>query len=98
MGAPTGSAEVLSSMCPRDTGWRAFPEAKPLMVTVAAPATECFLMAAQVAGSGIQVWAAACWGVRAGGLLVGATQRGSISPMRIRSPLAVACMVAEPSV
>ncbi len=84
-------------MCPRDTGWRAFPAAKPLMVTVAAPATECFLIAAQVAGSGIQVRAAACCGVSLGGRFVGATQRGSISPMCIRSPFAATWMAAEPS-
>ncbi len=45
-------------------------------------------MVAQVAASGNQVWAAACCGVRAGGWLVAETQRGSISPMRIRSPFA----------
>src|ERR1039458_2353190 len=95
MGAPTGSVEVCSSMRPRDTGWRAFP-AKPLMATVAAPATDCFLIAAQVAGSGTQVWAAACCGVRLGGRLLGETQRGSISPMRIRSPLAATWVAPEP--
>src|ERR1035438_9877895 len=63
MGAPTGSAEVCSNMCPTDTGWRAFAEAKPLMVMVAAPAADCFLIAPQLARSGIQVWAAACCGV-----------------------------------
>src|ERR1017187_12458 len=97
MGAPTGSAEVCSSMYPRDTGWLAFPAAKLPMVTVAAPATDIFLIAAQVAGSGIQVWAAACCGVRLGARLLGETQRGSISPMRIRSPLAATWMAAEPS-
>src|ERR1017187_9090174 len=84
-------------MCPRDTGWRAFPGAKPLMVTVAAPATDCFLIAVQVAGAGIQVWPSACCGVRLGGRLGGETQRESISPMCIRSPLAATWMAAEPS-
>src|ERR1039457_6909749 len=97
MGAPTGSVEVCSSMRPRDTGWRAFPAAKPLMATVAGPATDCFLMAAQAPGSGVHVWAAACCGVRLGGRLLGETQRGSISPMRIRSPLDATWMPAEPS-
>jgi hypothetical protein len=43
-------------------------------------------MAAQVSGSGFQVWAAACRAVSAGGSLVAETQRGSVSPMRNRSP------------
>ena len=96
MGAPTGSGDVCRSMCPRDTGWRTFPAAKPLMVTVAAAETEFFLIAAQAAGSGNQVRASACCGVRLGGRLVGETQRGSISPICIRSPLAATRMAAEP--
>src|ERR1017187_1814853 len=97
MGAPTGSVEVCSNICPRDTGWLAFPAVTPLMATVGGPATDCFLIAAQVAESGFHVWAAACCGVRLGGRLLGETQRGSISPMRIRSPLAATWMPAEPS-
>src|ERR1019366_6964971 len=61
MGAPTGSTEVLSSVCPRDTGWRAFPAGKPLMATVAAPATDCFLMGAHDEGEGIRGGARDCW-------------------------------------
>ena len=60
------------------------------MLTVAALATEFRLMACQVAGSGVQVCAAARLGVSRGGSFVGATQSGSILPMRGRSPLEVA--------
>src|ERR1035437_2322118 len=61
----TGSGEVLRVIRPTDTGCRAFPGANPLMVTVAAPPTECFAIAAQVVVSGSQVCAAACCGVSA---------------------------------
>jgi len=56
------------------------------MVTVAGAATDCFLMAAQIAVSGIQVCAEACSGVSFGNSLFGETHRGSISPTRRRSP------------
>ena len=61
-------------------------ESAPVAATVAALATECRLMACQVAGSGVQECAAG-WG---GGWLVSATQSGSSLPMRMRSPLEVA--------
>ena len=54
-------------------------------------------MAVQVAASGIQVCAAACCGVSSGGLLVSATERGSISPMRRRSPFDSTRTWFEPS-
>src|ERR1017187_2192877 len=97
MGAPTGSVEVCSNICPRDTGWLAFPAAKPLIAMVAAPATDCFLIAAQVAESGFHVWAAACCGVRLGGRLLGETHRRSIYPICLRSHLDVTWMPGESS-
>src|ERR1039458_3045530 len=66
-------------------------------MAMVAPATDCFLMTAQSAGLGSQVWAAACCGVRVGSLLVVETQRWSISPMRMRSPLEVTWRAGEPS-
>src|SRR5208283_99588 len=69
----------------------------PAMVTVAARFTERFLMAVQVWASGFQVHEAACCGVSAGSLLFSVTQRGSISPMCIRSPRDTARMPGKPS-
>ena len=68
---------------PWETG---VPWLKPAIATIAGRSTECFRMAAQVSGSGFQVWAAACRAVSAGGSLVAEKQRGSVSPMRSRSP------------
>src|SRR6478609_3062694 len=54
-------------------------------IVVKLPPT-CFSIAAQVVASGYQVCAAACSGVSPGSLLLEEMQRGSISPMRMRSP------------
>src|ERR1035438_10277362 len=55
----------------RETARVSFGSANPVRVTVAAPFVEPLLMAAQVCGSGFQVCAAACSGVRGGGVGVG---------------------------
>ena len=67
------------------------------MVTVGRVPAECFLMTAQVSASGFQVCAAACWGVSFRQWLVAATHRGSISPIRIRSPAEFHVDGGEPS-
>src|SRR5271157_118408 len=67
------------------------------MVTVAGRLMERILIAAQVWASGFQVHEAACCGVSVGSLLFSVTQRGSISPMRIRSPRDTARMPGKPS-
>src|SRR5208283_6042923 len=67
------------------------------MVTVAGPATECFLMSSQAALSGIQLWEPAISGVSLGNSLVGATQRGSISPIAGGLPMDWKCSAEEPS-
>ena len=82
---------------PRESGCFVCSSAKPVMVTVAGRLTERFLMAAQVWASGFQVHAAASCGVSVGSLLLSDTQRGSISPMRIRSPRDTARMPGKPS-
>src|ERR1035438_3761076 len=71
---------------PRERGSFACWLGKLVMVTVAGRFTECFLMAAQVSVSGFQTQEAASRGVNLGGSLLSDTQRGSISPMRSRSP------------
>src|ERR1035437_707130 len=83
MGAPAGSLDVRIPTRPLDT---APLPLRPVMVTVAGAATDCFLMTAQTAASGIQVCAEACSGVSFGNSLFGETHRGSISPTRRRSP------------
>src|SRR5215471_6440081 len=67
------------------------------MVTVAARRFARLLIAAQVSASGVHVWAADCCGVSLGDSLVGDTQRGSISPMRILSPGELIWIPADPS-
>ena len=67
------------------------------MVTVAACPLDRLLIAVQVPASGVHVRAAACCGDSLGGWLVGDTQRGSISPMRIRSPCEFTWIAADPS-
>src|ERR1039457_3669312 len=69
---------------PREMAWSGASPRKPMMVTVAALATECRLMACQVTRSGVQECAAARCGVSLGGSFVSATQSGSILPMRRR--------------
>src|ERR1039457_6005242 len=81
-------------MRPRETARVSRPSANPVMVTVAAPFAEWLLIAAQIWGSGFQVCAAACSGVSMGG--TAPTQRGSISPNCMRSPLDFTCMRAAP--
>ena len=82
---------------PRETASPGRSSRKPVIVTVAGRSTERFLIAAQVSASGVQVRAAACSGVSWGGSFVSPTQRGSISPIRIRSPGERARMGAAPS-
>ena len=91
MGAPTGSFEVADRDLPARDG---APEA---LVRVACDRehggrlrVEPFLIASQVAGSGLQVCAAACSGVSFGSSLVFPTARASISPISIGSPRDVA--------
>jgi hypothetical protein len=60
------------------------------MVTVAGSAAERFLIVSHTAASGLQVRAAACCGVSLGNWFVFAMQLGSISPVRRRSPFAIA--------
>ena len=79
---------------PRETAWSGASARNPVMVTVAATATDCRLMACQVAGSGFQACAADSGGVSLGGSLVSATQSGSMGPTGRRSPLLVAWIVA----
>src|SRR5579863_265258 len=84
MGAPAGSTEVVNVTCPALTGRLA--SSSPVNVRVAGPFTECFLIRAQASGSGFQVCAAACSGVRNGGLFAAETQSGSIAEIFIPSP------------
>src|ERR1039457_7116299 len=97
MGAPTGSIEVWIETRPRESIVFQSPRRCPVTTTVAARSTECCLMVAHVAASGVHVLAAACAGVSAGGLLVAETQRGSLSPMRIPSPRDSVRIAGEPS-
>ena len=64
---------------------------------VAAAATVCCRIAAHIDASGLKVCAAACSGGSSGGLLVSATARGSIAPMRIGSPFDETRRGAAPS-
>src|ERR1035438_8580240 len=66
------------------------------MVTTAAWFAEPFLTAAQVPASAFHAHEAASLGVSFGSSLLGATQRGSISPIRGRSPLDTAWMPSGP--
>ena len=59
----------------------------PVIASVAGAATDCFLIAAQTAASGVHVCAEACSGVSFGSSLVAETQRGSMAPTLRRSPL-----------
>ena len=97
MGAPTGSLDVSMATEPRETALRSFRSRKPEMVTLAGCSTECFLISLQTAESGIQVRPAACCGVSLGSSLLVETERGSISPMRSRSPGDWTRMAGEPS-
>src|SRR5208282_1808558 len=97
MGAPTGSFEVESVKRPWETGLAGALSLRPAIITAAGRSTECRLIAAHVAASGIQVCAAACSLVSDGGSLVPETQRGSISPMRMGSPWDLTWIGSEPS-
>src|SRR5579862_1058544 len=87
MGAPTASFEVEMVTRPCETVTSLLLPLMPEIATVAGPSTECILIVAHVAASGVHVCAAACSGVSEGGLFVLEMQRGSISPIRIGSPL-----------
>src|ERR1035438_4215410 len=97
MGAPTGSLEVRSVTRPRDSIRSGPAPLTPVMVTVAGRSTERRLISDQVSASGVHVCAALWLGVRAGGRLVGAMQRGSISPMVMSSPGDFRCRGEPPA-
>src|ERR1035437_2138489 len=83
MGAPAGARAGRIPTRPLDT---ARLPLRPVMVTVAGAATDCFLTMAQIAASGIQIRVEACSGVSFGNSLFGETHRGSISRPRRPSP------------
>src|SRR5208337_229928 len=97
MGAPTGSFEVESVTRPRETGLSGVLSLRPAIATVAWHSTECCLIVAHVAASGVQVCAAACSLVSDGGWLLSDTHRGSISPMRMGSPWELTWIGSDPS-
>src|SRR5579863_101528 len=65
------------------------------MASVAGCALEWSWMADQVAASGVQTHEAACCALSSGGLLVAATQRGSMAPTCMCCPFDSAWMAGE---